>query len=78
MRQLSKQWTDKKPFSRRVRWYAKGLDSYESRNTDVKLQFVDEFGCVNRYYGNNGAMAECDFNHFKAGTITTVELRRKE
>jgi hypothetical protein len=66
MRTLVKQWTDKKPFTRRVRWYAAGLDAV-NRLVDVKLVFEDEFGLVKRYYAN-AALASDHWERFRSGT----------
>ncbi len=75
-RTLSHQWSDRKPFTRRVRWYAANL-SEEGRNQNIRLQFEDGTGKYSKTYGDDTDTAKQDYNAFKSGTLT-VEILFKE
>lgn len=69
----SHQWSDKKPFTRRLRWYCAGW-SDENRKLDIRIKFDDSEGTQNRFYGNDVVSAEKDWNDFKAGILTTRDI----
>jgi len=49
-RSLCRIWRDGKPFRRRVRWYA---ESPLELQRNIRLEFTDETGSTNRFYGKN-------------------------
>jgi len=69
---LSHQWSDKKPFTRRVRWYCKNLSE---RDKDIRLKFEDEEGVAHRLYGDDEAAADKDWQAFRDGTLNTTQMR---
>ena len=71
-RTLSHQWVNRKPFTRRVRWYAAGIENKAARETNIKLVFEDAEGEVRLYYDNNPSAAQFDWNRFKGGEPTSV------
>lgn len=74
-RVLSLQWSDRKPFTRRVRWYCAELTP-EGRGQDIRLLFDDAEGTANRLYGNDKAAAEADYKAFKTGKATSAMMRK--
>ena len=74
-RVLSRQWTDKKPFSRRVRWYCAGLEP-ELRSANIRLEFEDSDGVCHKFYKSNVELANTDWERFKQG-IGTIQLRNE-
>jgi hypothetical protein len=67
MRQIHKSWQDKRSgWTRRVRWY-EGLD-------DIRLNFEDETGSVNRYYKTKDS-AQADYDNFRQGNASVPQLR---
>lgn len=76
-RVFSHQWTDKKPFTRRVRWYCLGWRD-EDRKKDIRLEFEDTLGVSHRFFGNNYEAAEKEFEEFKDGKVDTIQLQHRE
>lgn len=72
-RTLSHQWRDRKPFSRRVRWYAAGLLG-DDRNVNIRLEFTDQTGTANRFYRNDHTRATADWEAFRNGTLTVADV----
>ena len=72
-RVFSHQWRDKRPFTRRVRWLCA---SWTERDKDIRLEFEDQDGVVNRFYGDDKARAEKDYDDFKKGLTSTLSLRQ--
>jgi hypothetical protein len=81
-RSLSHQWSDKKPFTRRARWYAQTREWDYAKEcyvyTDIRLKFEDESGEQSKLYGDNGAEAQADWEAFKEGRLTTEMVRNKQ
>lgn len=70
---LSKQWTDHKPFTRRVQWLCSSL---EDRDSGIVLKFEDGTGLFRRHYGEDAATAAADWQSFRGG-IGVSELRSR-
>lgn len=77
-RVFSHQWSDKKPFTRRVRWYCEPWEPHGPRDKNIRLQFDDSHGKANRNYGNHKDLADRDWNAFTEGKLTTLQILNGE
>lgn len=72
---FSHQWSNKKPFTRRVQWYCDAWErGKEDRTKNIRLQFEDELGVFNKVYGDDKITAEQDWKDFRNGKTTLMFL----
>lgn len=77
---LSHSWADRKPFTRRARFYCESREWNEQFKcyvyTGIRVAYTDQEGEVSLTYDDDSS-ARADWEAFKSGALTTTILREK-